>query len=69
MKYETLKVGEILRNGDEYCRGNNLWRKIPNFMVGGSIANDLSEWRRLIKPDMGDNGAEKRRLFSIKKTV
>jgi hypothetical protein len=44
--YITLNDGDILQENDEYCRGSNLWRKIPSFMVGDKVGKDLTQWRR-----------------------
>ena len=50
MDYEPLHPGDKLQKGDEYCTTGEMWKAVPDFMIGDTIldANDATQWRRPI---------------------
>lgn len=48
-EYIKLNNGEILKEGDEYSTSNGMWRFIPDFMVGNTIPDSDTQWRRAKK--------------------
>lgn len=62
VSYIDLKNGDTLKAGDEYSTGSN-WRTIPDFMVGDTIPNSATHWRREVIDIK--NAPPKRRLFSL----
>jgi len=47
MNYQELHSGDILQKNDEYSAMYNVWRVIPEFMIGDVIPDcDSTHWRR-----------------------
>jgi hypothetical protein len=47
--YISLNAGEIIQKFDEYSTNNDLWRIVPEFLIGEKvIESSHTKWRRLI---------------------
>jgi len=62
IKYVVLKVGEILREGDEYNTHSD-WRSVPDFLFGEKVTDGTTQWRRPSKSS--DSSTQKKRWFSF----
>lgn len=60
-KYTLLNTGEKIQKFDEYNTDNNLWRVVPDFLIGDKIVESSStKWRRLIT-----NKVEEKKWYSF----
>ena len=47
--YISLNAGEKIQKFDEYNSNNNLWRVVPDFLIGEKVIESSStKWRRKI---------------------
>lgn len=45
-EYIHLKVGERVKDGDEYSTSSGIWRVVPKCLVGDIIPESSTQWRR-----------------------
>lgn len=60
-EYISLEAGGKIQNGDEYSSNQGIWRTVPDFLVGDTIPESSTKWRRPIQ------GNESKRSIAPKK--
>jgi hypothetical protein len=60
--YISLNTGEKIQKFDEYNSNNNLWRVVPDFLIGEKVIESSStKWRRKIT----NNKVEEKKWYAF----
>ena len=60
--YISLNTGDKIQKFDEYNSNNNLWRVVPDFLIGDKVVESSStKWRRKIT----NNKVEEKKWYAF----